>query len=94
LAIPTLLNAGVKEIYQKHCVMCHGVDGKGQTKVGVTLDIKDHSVIVIKDEVAFKSIKEGLKKGDRTLMKPYNILTDDEIKALVKYMNEFLKKTA
>lgn len=91
LGLVSSLNAGVKENYQKHCVMCHGVDGKGFTKVGQKLDIKDYSVTLIKTEDGFKSIKNGLKKGDRTLMKPYEVFTDDEIKELVKFMQDFKK---
>lgn len=94
LAAPTLNAATVKENYQKHCLMCHGIDGKGLTKVGQKLDIKDHSVIVVKDADAFKAIKQGLKKGDKTLMKPYEILSDEEINELVKYFKEFIRKTA
>lgn len=45
----------------------------------------------LKDDVALKSIKEGLKKGDTTLMKPAEGLTDNQIKGLVKYMRTFKK---
>lgn len=91
---PTLNSATVKENYQKHCIMCHGIDGKGQTKVGQKLDIKDHSVIAVKDADAFKAIKQGLKQGDRTLMKPYEVLSDEEIKEIIKYFKEFIRKNA
>jgi cytochrome c551/c552 len=46
----------------------------------------------LKDDRAFKSIKEGLKdKEDKVLMKPAEGLSDDEIKALVKYVRDFKK---
>ncbi len=45
----------------------------------------------LKDDVAFKSIKEGLKKDDKTLMQPATGMTDDQIKGLVAYMRTFKK---
>ena len=45
----------------------------------------------LKDDAAVKAIKEGLKKDDKTLMKPAEGLTDDQIKGLVAYMRTFKK---
>ena len=46
----------------------------------------------LKDDEAFKAIKDGLKdKEGKTLMKPAEDLPDDDIKALVKYMRSFKK---
>ena len=88
--------ADAKENYEKSCAKCHGPDGKGQTKMGQKLGIKDYTDAAVQagvtDEKAFKSIKEGLKdKEDKTLMKPAEGLSDDDIKALVKYVREFKK---
>jgi mono/diheme cytochrome c family protein len=39
-----------------------------------------------------KAIKEGVKDGEKTKMKAYGeTLSDDEIKALVKYVRDFKK---
>ena len=38
-----------------------------------------------------KAIKEGLKQDDKTLMKPAEGLTDDQINGLVAYMRAFKK---
>src|SRR5947208_7746018 len=83
-----------KAIYEKDCAKCHGVDGKGQTKMGQKLGIKDYTDAKIqaemKDDVAFKSVKEGLKDSEgKTLMKPAEGLSDDEIKGLVAYVRAF-----
>lgn len=88
--------AEAKETYDKACAKCHGADGKGQTKMGQKLGAKDYSDAkvqdALKDEKAFKAIKEGLKdKEDKVLMKPAEGLSDDEIKALVKHMRAFKK---
>ncbi len=45
----------------------------------------------LKDDAAIKAIKEGLKKDDKTLMKPAEGLTDDQIKGLVAYLRTFKK---
>ena len=84
----TASGAEVKENFDKTCVKCHGDDGKGQTKMGQKLGIKDYTDAKVQagftDEEAFKSLKEGLKdKEGKTLMKPVEGLSDDEIKALV-----------
>src|SRR6478736_5076104 len=83
--------ADVKENYEKGCAKCHGADGKGQTKMGQKLGIKDYTDAKVqadlKDDAAFKAIKEGVKDKDgKVLMKPAENLSDDEIKALVAHM--------
>ncbi len=88
--------ADAKEVYEKDCAKCHGVDGKGETKMGKKLGAKDYTSAKVqdemKDEKAFKAIKEGLKdKEDKVLMKPAEGLSDDEIKGLIKYMRSFKK---
>jgi len=85
-----------KAIYADSCAKCHGEDGKGQTKMGQRLGVKDYSTTAVqdalKDDVAFKSIKEGLKDADgKTQMKPADGIADDDIKALVAYMRTFKK---
>ena len=88
--------ADVKENYEKGCAKCHGADGKGQTKMGQKLGIKDYTDAKVqaelKDDAAFKAIKEGVKDKDgKVLMKPAENLSDDEIKALVAHMKSFKK---
>jgi len=82
--------------WDKLCAMCHGKDGKGQTKMGQRLGIKDLTdakvQAALKDDAAAKAIKEGLKDADgKTLMKGFDSLSDDEVKALVQYVRAFKK---
>ena len=86
--------ADAKENWEKHCAKCHGADGKGQTKMGQKLGIKDYTDAKVqaelKNDPAFKPIKEGLKDKDgKVLMKPLEGASDDEIKALVAHMRSF-----
>ena len=88
--------ADVKENYATHCVKCHGEDGKGDTKMGKKAGVKDFTDAKYmeskKDDQMAKSIKEGVKDGDKTLMKAYaDVLSDDEIKALVAQVRSFKK---
>jgi cytochrome c553 len=89
--------ADAKTTYEKECAKCHGVDGKGDTKMGKKLGAKDYTDAKVqeamKDADALKAIKEGLKeKGtDKSLMKPAEGLTEKEMKDLVAYMRKFKK---
>jgi len=84
-----------KALYEKSCQKCHGAEGKGDGTMGKRVGCKDYTDAkvqdALKDDVAFKSIKEGLKKDDKTLMQPVKDMTDDQIKELVKYMRTFKK---
>jgi mono/diheme cytochrome c family protein len=84
-----------KALYDKQCAKCHGEDGKGETKMGKKLGAKDYTDPKVqeemKDDAAFKAVKEGLKKDDKTLMKPAEGVTDDQIKGLIAYMRTFKK---
>ena len=87
--------ADVKENWEKSCAKCHGPDGKGDTKMGKKLEIKDFTDAKyqdsLKDEAMFKAIKEGVKDGDKTRMKAVEGLSDEEMKALVAYVRKFKK---
>ena len=99
LLLATLVSASAgdaKENWAKSCAKCHGEDGKGQTKMGQKLSVKDFTDAKVQtdlnDEAAFKAIKEGVKdKEGKTLMKAAEGLSDDEIKALVQVVRGFKK---
>jgi mono/diheme cytochrome c family protein len=81
-------------VYADNCAKCHGEDGKGQTKMGQKLGAKDYSDAAVQaavtDDRAFKSVKEGMKKDDKTLMKPSE-LADDDIKASIAHLRTLKK---
>ncbi|HEX9047359.1 MAG TPA: cytochrome c [Verrucomicrobiae bacterium] len=83
-----------KAVYTDNCAKCHGDDGKGQTKMGAKLGARDYSDAKVQESVsddqAFKSIKEGMKKDDKTLMKPSE-LSDEDIKAAIAYLRTLKK---
>ncbi|HOX58649.1 MAG TPA: cytochrome c [Candidatus Paceibacterota bacterium] len=88
--------ADAKANWVANCRVCHGLDGKGKTKMGEKAGAKDYTDAKVqegmKDDNMFKAIKEGVKEGGRTKMKGFgDTLSDDEIKALVKYVRDFKK---
>ena len=94
IGFATVLNVSAadgKANWDTLCAKCHGADGKGQTKMGQKLGVKDFTDAKvqadIKDDEAFKAIKEGKKDADgKTLMKAFDTLSDEEVKALVTFV--------
>ena len=90
-----LVAAPVAENWENHCMKCHGADGKGQTKAGKKLNVRDYTDPKVqadmKDEEMIKATAEGvLDKGGKEKMKAYkDELTADEIKELVAYIRKF-----
>jgi len=87
----------IQPVFEKNCAACHGKDGKGNTRMGRQVDVKDYTDPKVQadlsDEKALKTIKEGIKddKG-KERMKPYgDLLTDDQIKSLIAYIRTFKK---
>jgi mono/diheme cytochrome c family protein len=85
-----------KATYEQHCAKCHGADGKGQTKMGEKLGAKDYTNPKVQEELtdaaAIKAIKEGFKNAEgKTVMRPTEGLSDEDIKGLVAYMRSFKK---
>jgi cytochrome c553 len=88
--------ADASENWKAQCAKCHGQDGKGDTKMGKKAGCKDLTDAKVqaelKDDKAFKSVKEGLKDGDKEIMKSFaDKLSDDEIKALIAHIRSFKK---
>ena len=82
--------------WTKHCLACHGADGRGQTKAGRMAGAKDQTDAKyqagLKDEKMFASVKEGLKEDNKEKMKPFKEkLSDDEIMALVAFVRALKK---
>jgi cytochrome c6 len=87
--------ADVKETWERTCSKCHGPDGKGDTKMGKKLEIKDFTDAKyqagLKDDGMLKAIKEGVRDGEKLKMKAAEGLSDEEMKALVAYVRGLKK---
>lgn len=75
-------------LFSKQCAKCHGADGKGDTKMGKKLKIKDLTVEVgkLSDARIAASIKEGVKENGKLRMKPIKGLSDADVDAVVKFV--------
>ena len=85
--------ASSAENWENHCTKCHGDDGKGQTKAGKKLQLKDYSDAAVqakmKDDEMAKTIAEGIFDKGKEKMKAYkDELSADEIKDLVAYIRK------
>ena len=87
--------APAAENWENHCAKCHGEDGKGQTKAGKKLSVKDYTDAKVqaemKDADMEKAIADGVNdKAGKEKMKAFkDELSNDEIKELVARIRKF-----
>lgn len=87
--------APVSENWDNHCAKCHGADGKGQTKIGKKLKLKDYTDAAVqaelKDEEIIKLTSEGVTddKGKERMKAFKDELSVDEIKDFVAFIRAF-----
>jgi mono/diheme cytochrome c family protein len=96
LAAPRAAHADAKQDYTKNCASCHGPDGKGKTKMGDKLHIKDLTDPKVQaaftDEQAAKSIGEGIndeKTGKVLMPAKKDKLSPEQIKEVVGFVRAF-----
>lgn len=67
--------ATASENWENLCAKCHGADGKGQTKIGKKLGVKDYTDAKVqadlKDTDIIKAITEGVKQDGKEKMKAF-----------------------
>lgn len=78
------------------CAKCHGPEGKGDTKMGKKLSIRDLTDPKVQaeftDEQGLKAIKEGITdKNGKTTMKAIEGLSEEEMKALIQHVRTLKK---
>lgn len=87
--------APAAENWENHCAKCHGADGKGQTKVGKKLQVKDYTDAKVqaelKDADMIRLTNEGVfDQAGKEKMKAYkDELSAAEVTALVAYIRKF-----
>lgn len=86
--------APASENWDNLCTKCHGADGKGQSKIGKKLGLKDYTDAKVqaemKDADMAKAISEGVKDKDgKERMKAFTDLTPAEVTDLVAYIRKF-----
>jgi cytochrome c553 len=87
--------APASENWENYCQKCHGADGKGQTKTGRKLNVKDYTDGAVqaemKDDEMAKVISDGATdKNGKERMKAFkDDLSSDEINDLVAFIRKF-----
>jgi mono/diheme cytochrome c family protein len=86
--------APASDNWDNNCAKCHGPDGKGQTKIGKKLELKDYTDAKVqadmKDEDMVKAITDGVSVDGKEKMKSFkDDLSADEIKDLVAFVRKF-----
>lgn len=86
--------APAAENWDTHCAKCHGADGKGETKIGKKLKLKDYTDAAVQakmtDAEIAKAISDGVTEGGKERMKAYkDVLTKEETDALTAYVRKF-----
>lgn len=77
------------QLYRRHCVSCHGTDGKSKTSKGKYSHARDLTdpdwQADVSDERIFNSIMNG--RNQRGNMPPFsNKLKDEEVNSLVTFI--------
>jgi mono/diheme cytochrome c family protein len=88
--------ADARANWTNNCVQCHGQDGSANTAMGRMLNAPNFTSAEVQasftDAQAFDVIKNGvIKNGESKMIAFRNLLTDDEIKALVAYLRTLKK---
>jgi mono/diheme cytochrome c family protein len=86
----TLAQSHGEPVFKKNCVMCHGADGTGKTKMGLKLgaaDLTSNDVQALSDEARAQTVRNGKDK-----MPPFEkTLTADEITSVIQYVRTLRK---
>ncbi len=87
------VDAKTQRLWKAKCASCHGVGGKADTETGAKLKIPDMTQASWQkertDDRLRKSINEGVKKGNDG-MDPYkDVLTPEQIDALIGQVRAF-----
>lgn len=81
-----------KDVFTKHCAMCHGADASGNTPMAKALGatIPDYRSKTVQD-MTDADIKKQITQG-KNKMPAQTGLTDDDIANVIAYVRTFAKK--
>lgn len=92
--VPAAIAADATSNWADHCAKCHGQAGKGNTKIGQKLKVKDYSdpkvQATLKDDEMVEATLKGVKVDGKEKMKGYaDKLSAEDAKALVSLIRSF-----
>lgn len=90
LSTLALAEASGAAVFKKNCLMCHGADGAGKTKIGLKLgaaDLTSQDIRSMSNESLAQAVTNGKGK-----MPPFGkTLTPDEITSVIHYVRTLRK---
>ena len=78
-------------LYKTKCASCHGTGGNGDTRLGQTTKVRDFASPAVQKETDQELI-EITTKGKNNMPAYGSTLKDSQIKDLVAYIHELIKK--
>ena len=92
VAVPSFASPAA-EAWENSCAACHGAEGKGDTKQGKKLKIRDYTdpkvQAEMKDDEMLKAILEGYVQNGKTTMQGYkDEYSEQEAKDLVAFIRQ------
>jgi len=94
LILPEIFASDIdgQELYAKHCVLCHGEDGTGETDLGSGLGARDFNDNEFQSGITDEQIVEQIENGTEEKMFPFkDKLSSEEMHALVPVIRAFGK---
>jgi mono/diheme cytochrome c family protein len=79
--------ADSKEVYSSNCALCHGEDGKGQSKIGKKLGLKDLAAT----KLSAGEIETLVSNGKGKMSAFAKRLSAEEIKGVAAFVKAGLK---
>ena len=76
-------------LYKRNCAGCHGESGEGRTSLGPQLNTADWQAGIADEEIR-AVILEGRRVAGTSMDSFREILTDDEITAVITYVRSLL----
>lgn len=85
---------GTAAIYEKKCATCHGLDGKGRTRMGEKLGIKELAAAAPGGTVLAADVEKVIRDGKGRMPGFKEKLSDAEMKDLAAYVASGLGRKA
>jgi mono/diheme cytochrome c family protein len=81
-------------VFEKHCIPCHGPDGRARTPAGRKLGAKDLAESRLGDAEIAKQVRDGVKdaRGADRMPSFREKVTAAEIDALIAYVKTFRRQ--